>query len=265
MQYLVRTSGEVLNSQEKAYVIKASSGEEAQKLAKDRFAEEFCALGECVYVQPSKRTFKAWLAFVFMLVPILLSFVGWKVGHDTVLIRPDYMSCLYAVLLYGAFVVRFKGVMRTVGSWIDIIFCVLNVLLISSFVQTLLVTKTIKLFWVKDVSINTAILIPVAVLLSWLGLKLVSVLCMAAVGILALVNITTLSSAMGSLYGPVYIICAFLGILLYLAVEPAAMEILPHFRKSVQKGASYMRSDVVQAGKEAGKLGNRMNGGRKES
>ena len=88
---------------------------------------------------------------------------------------------------------------------------------------------------------------------------------MAAVGILALVNITTLSSAMGSLYGPVYIICAFLGILLYLAVEPAAMEILPHFRKSVQKGASHMRSDVVQAGKEAGKLGNRINGGRKES
>lgn len=245
-QYIVHTSGEVLNKKAKAYVIKASSREKAQEIARNHFSEDFYAADETIYAKPYSRTWKAVLAFLFMLVPILLSFVDWKVGHDTVSIRPDYISCLYAVLLYAAFVVRFKGIQRAVASWIDIIFCFLIVLLLSSFIQTILVTKTFSLFGLTEISIDTNILLPIAILLSWLGLKFVSAACMIGIGILAIFHISSLSSAMGSLYGPAYILCAFMGILLYLSIEPALVEALPHFRKSVSRGFQYMQNDFAE-------------------
>ena len=40
MQYLVKTIGEVLDQQSKAYVVQASSKDEAQKIAQKKFEEE---------------------------------------------------------------------------------------------------------------------------------------------------------------------------------------------------------------------------------
>lgn len=123
MQYLVHTSGEVLNRCTKAYVIKASSKEEAQEIAVRNFDEEFSVAESNIFVKPYRRTDKAILAYIFMLIPILLSCVNWKNGHETISIQPDYISCFYAILFYSAFIVRFKGIQRTLGSWIDIVFC----------------------------------------------------------------------------------------------------------------------------------------------
>lgn len=256
MQYLVYTSGEVLNRYDKAYVIKASSKEKAQEIATKSFTEEFNVTDENIYVKPYKRTYTAIVAYAFMLIPIILSFINWKVGHDTVSIRPDYISCLYAVLLYVAFIVRFKGIQRAIGSWIDIVFCFVIVLLLSSFIQTILVTKIFNILWIKEVSINTNMILPIAIILSWLGLKQVSAACMGGIGVLSLFNITALSNAMGSIYGPAYIIGAFMGTLFYLSIEPALIEALPHLKKSVSSGLNYMRNDFVEAGNSAKKLGN---------
>lgn len=253
-QYLVHTSGEVLNRKTKAYVVKASSKEKAEEIARNHFSEEFYIADETIYAKPYSRTCKAMIAYLFMLVPILLSFIDWKVGHDTVSIRPDYISCLYAVLLYAAFIVRFKGIQRTVGSWIDIIFCFMIVLLLSSFIQTILVTKTFNIFGLKEISIDTNVILPVAILLSWLGLKLVSAACMVGIGVLAIFHISTLSNAMGSLYGPAYILCAFMGILLYFSIEPAFIEALPNFKKSVDRGLNYVQHDFAQARNSARNL-----------
>lgn len=256
MQYLIYTSGEVLNRYDKAYIIKAPSKEKAQEIARKSFTEEFNVTDENIYVKPYKRTYRAIVAYAFMLIPILLSFINWKVGHDTVSIRPDYISCLYAVLFYGAFIVRFKGVQRTIGSWIDIVFCFVIVILLSSFIQTILVTKTFNILLIKEVSINTKMVLPIAIILSWLGLKQVSAACIVGIGVLSFFNITALSNAMGCIYGPAYIIGAFMGILFYLSIEPALIEALPHFKKSVRSGLNCMRNDFVEAGNSAKKLGN---------
>ncbi len=250
-QYLVHTSGEVLDRQSKAYVVKASTKEEAQEIAKNNFAEEFYVVDDHIYTKPYKRSWKAIFAVIFMMIPIVLSLIGWRVGHDTIYIRPDYISCLYALLFYSAFIVRFKGIHRVFETKIDIVLCVSVILLLSSFIQTLFVTKNISILGLKEIPIDTKVLVLIAILLSWFGLKLVSAICMLSVGVLAIFNITVLNTAMGSLVGSTYIICAFIGLLLYISIEPAVIEALPYLKNSVNRGIDYMRRDFIEAGNSA--------------
>ena len=234
MQYVVQVSGEVLDKQNKAYVVDSKTAEEAQRIATQTFCEDFAIESDAVYVKSHKRTYKAITAFIFMLVPILLSFIGWKNGHDTISISPDYLSCLYGLLIYAAFVVRFKGIQSTV-------------LLLSTFVKTILVTKTISLLGLTDITISTNVVLPVAIILSWLGLKVVSLVCMGGVAIIALFNITALNTAMGTIFGPLYIICSFIGIMMYLSVEPAFVETLVQVRNVAARGLHRLSGDVSYA------------------
>lgn len=247
MQYVVQVSGEVLDKQNKAYVVKSKTDEEAQLIATQTFCKDFAIESNAVYVKSHKRTYKAISAFVFMLISILLSFIRWKNGHNTVSISPDYLSCLYGTLIYAAFIVRFKGIQRAVSSWIDTLFCVFTVLLLSTFVKTILVTKTICLFGLTDITINTNVILPVAIILSWLGLRIVSLVCMGGIAIIALFNITALNAAMGTIFGPLYIICSFVGIMMYLSVEPAFVETLLQVKNVATRGMHRLSGDVSNA------------------
>ena len=171
-------------------------------------------------------------------------------------------------MIYAAFVVRFKGIQRTVSSWIDILFCVFTVLLLSTFVKTILVTKTISLLGLTDITISTNVVLPVAIVLSWLGLKIVSLVCMGGVAIIALFNITALNTAMGTVFGPLYIICSFVGIMMYLSVEPAFVETLLQVRNVASRGLHRLSGDVSHAKTKAinvkTAISNRINNSNKE-
>ena len=247
MQYLVNVCGDVSNKQNKTYVINSSSVEEAQIVAKQFFFDDFGVRSCEVFLKPHKRTYVACLSFILMLIPILLSLINWKVGHKTISISPDYISCLYGVLVYSAFIVRFKGIKRTVSSWIDILFCVFVVLLLSTFIKTIMVTQTINLFGFKSITINTSILLPIVIALSWLGLKIVSLVCMVALVLIAMLNIIALNEAMGMFFGSLYIISSFVGVLLYLSVEPVLSESICAISKATLKGVKYISNDVSQA------------------
>jgi len=255
MQYLVYSKGKIVENQDKAYVVKAESAEEARNIAKEAFAEEYCVIDEDIYTKPYKRTRNAILAFVFMAISIFLSFIDWKVGHETVKISPDYMSCVYALLFYTAYIVRFKGFMRTVGSWIDIGFCATFTLLLASFIRTLMGVTNISILGLFEIKFDSSIIFPVAILFSWLGLKLMSVLSIACIGILALFNITALNEAMGNVWGPVYVLCAFIGTILYCSVEPALVEGLPHLGKNIGQGVVHMGNDFSAATETVRKVG----------
>ena len=82
MQYVVHTSGEGLNRREKAYVIKAPSKEKAKEIAKEQFSEDFLVIDGDIDIRPYRRTCRAIMAYIFMLIPIGLSFVNWKVDQD---------------------------------------------------------------------------------------------------------------------------------------------------------------------------------------
>lgn len=246
MQYLVNVSGDVFDKQNKTYIVNSDTVENAKNIATQNFCDEFSVSSYEVCVKPHKRTHTAISAFVCMLIPILLSLINWKHGHNTISICPDYISCLYSVLIYAAFVVRFKGIKRTAGSWIDILFCVFIVLLLASFIKTVLVTQTINLFGLKQITISTNILFPIILILSWIGLKIVSLTCIAGIILISMFNIIALNEAMGMIFGSLYIVCSFVGILLYLSIEPALDEILINLKKSATRGLSNMSKDVSQ-------------------
>lgn len=247
MQFLIHTKGNTLDVCNKAYIVNAHSEAEAKEIAITSFENEFGAFEESITTQTYTRTKKSIIAFIFMLIPILLSMISWKNGHDSYSIAPSLISCLYSVAFYAAFIVRFKGIHRTVNSWIDITFSILMILLLSTFIQTMLVEKTINLFWVAKFTIDAKVILPIAIILSWLGLKLVSIICIASVGILALFNITALSSAMGMIWGPLYVISSFMGIMLYLSVEPVMIETGLHLKKSIIRAIDYTKNDFIQA------------------
>lgn len=250
MQYLVKTIGEVLDQQSKAYVVQASSKDEAQKIAQKKFEEDFYNVAGEVRTSSYPRNKLAYFSFLLMGCAIFLSIIGWKTGHDTILIRPNLSSCLYAVLIYSVFVVRIKGVQRALDTGIDIVYCILNVLLLSSFIRIIILDREVNFLGLFDIPIDTTYLIIFAVLFSWLGLKLISVLCMGLVCVLAICNINILTDAMGDIWGTVYVLSSFLGVLIYLRNEPAIYEIEKNTKKISIEALNYLKQDFNLAKSE---------------
>ena len=52
---------------------------------------------------------------------------------------------------------------------------------------------------------------------------------------------------MGTVFGPLYIICSFVGIMMYLSVEPAFVETLVQVRNVAARGLHRLNGDVSYA------------------
>ncbi len=263
MEYLVRTTGEVTDRKTKSYVVRASSEQEAQEIAEKNFSEDFLITDQiterAIFADPKKRTSKAVTACVLMLIPIALSCIKWAAGHDMISIAPDLISCLYAAILYGAFIVRFKGISRTISSGTDILLGIVIILLLSSFVNIILVDTTIRIFGIWELPVKTNIILIAALVLSWIGLKVISSICFILVGLFALNNILLLNDAMGTIFGPLYIISSVLGIAFYCSVEPAISESKLHITRSAKSALNYAKKDFTEAGRSVGNTARQIN------
>lgn len=254
MEYLVNTSGEISRTHNKTYVIKANSKKEAQEKAKNKFETEF----ECVNIDAQANTYtrtkRALIACALMLIAIIISFCTYSYSAkaffffsktETFSIAPQMESCIFAIIFYCAYVIRFKGIERTLSAVIDIAFCVLTVLLLASVFQLILSNENIKLLGILP-AVDSYTVIVVAIITSLLGIKVVSAGCMAFVALAALSNLSVASKAMRT-WGVVYIMCAFLGILFCLSAEPAVLEALPQIKQSFSKTAKYIKNDFNSA------------------
>lgn len=256
MKYLIYTEGKVINVQGKSYTVNASTEKEAQELAEEQFIDEYGYNGE-IYTSKGKKLNKfTGISIVSMIMAILLSFINWKLDHSTVSIKPDLISCIMAFAIYSAYVIRIKGLQR-MNSYVDLVFMVLLILLFSSFIQCILLNSTFT-FIIWDVSIDCRMLLIIAAILSWLGMKMLSAGCMAIIIICALVKICILNSAMGNLWGPMYVICAGVGIITYLLIEPAVQEMMPYYQDCAQRTMMGLKKNISEAGKDARIIGKRM-------
>ena len=244
MQYMVQVEGKVSNPERKVYLINSNSLQEAEELATESFSDEFNADVSSLGVRTQKRTFKAIMSLLIMIIPIFLSFIEWKSGHNTISINPDYISCFYAVILYASFVIRFKGIQRTASSVYDILFCVFLVAMFSSFLRLIITTHKINILGLKEIDINTTYLVAGIIILSWIGLKFVSLLCLAATTFLALSNIIALNEAMGPIWGPVYVLASFISLLLYFSIEPAIYDTFSSIKRLSLTGRYHLLSDI---------------------
>ena len=176
MEYLVHTSGEVAQFHNKAYVVKASSEQEAQEIAKKNFGKEFNCVKINAEAQSYTRTRRSIAACILMLIAIVIACFpfdpGWWSKPKTFL-RPDMYSCVWAIVFYCVYVIRFKGIQRTVETPIDIIMCLFVVVLLSTFFKMLLHGP--EVFGIEIFSPNKFLII--ACFASLLGIKIVSVGC----------------------------------------------------------------------------------------
>ena len=255
MQFLINASGKTLITQNKSYVDEAKNEQEAEAKAVELFTSEYNLVDDSIVISKSfdkNRTNKLLAAAVLVLISVIISCIRWElepmrilwiVKERSISISPELVSCLYAILFYFVYVVRFKGIQKTVSSVIDIVMSVLNILLISSFFQIILTANNLHLLGFIPLDfMPTEGLVLIGFIMSIIGLKFVSVTIYSFIAILAISNLHQVSKAMGA-WGVVYIMCAFFGILLWLSVEPCVVEMLPKLKRDVISGAKYIKKD----------------------
>ena len=247
MKYLIKTTGDVVCRQEKAYLIDAKNEEQAITNASDRFANEFGTTYDLSF-NTQKRTGKAIGAFLLMTVAIFLSFISWKDGHGEITFAPALKNLMYATVLYGVYVVRFKGVVNICSSWMDVCQAVFTTLLLSTFVQMILCTTEISLFF-TTIHINSDYILLGAIVLYICGVKIVSLICLLFTIVLALIKITALSQATG-IWGVIYFMSALLGLIYSLSIEPLGNFNVRKLSADWKSGVSYIKNDCIEAGNQ---------------
>jgi|GEM_PF-625410 hypothetical protein len=245
--YLISAEGQIANSQKAEYIIRANSEEEAKKEAYRQFAETYPIVDSDISVVVHKRTASAITSYVFLTIALFLSFVKWANGHELINIAPNFITTLYAAGLYGAFVVRFKGLSRTFKSAIDIMYAILIILLLGSIIHIILVEETFTILGFIKFNVSTNVVLIIAIILSWLGVKLASYACIGFVMVIGLLNMFTLNNAMGNIWGPMYVICAFIGISLYLSNEPEVANGIQFSARNQQYRLSAAQAEIIHA------------------
>lgn len=248
--YIVKTHGLIIDEKQKNYVIPAQSLEEAKEEAENRFKSEYVVAENKIKfdIEQRKSGFLL-LSIVGFVISVFLIYRNWYSGHEVVSMAPNMITVLYGVLFYSSFIVRFKGLERTFLSIPDLIVCPLLIIVISSIFQIILYSPNIKFLGIFEMTVDPNLLICVSLILSWLGLKLVSCMCYILIGIFALSNLSAFSNAMGNIWGPVFILTSYISICIYVASDPMLKYLIPELISSLNKGTSYLKNDFNQ-GKE---------------
>lgn len=250
----MHTRGEVSKFHNKTYVVKAGSEQEAQEIARKSFEREFDCINISTETKSYTRTKRAIFACIFMFIAVVISFgtfeskIFFGLIEKKFYIGPSMRSCIMAIAFYCIYVIRFKGIKRSVGSAFDIVFTILSVLLLSSVFQ-LILADDVKLFGLIPLPGSYTVLI-ITIAASLLGVKLVSAGCMIFIALAAISNIEIAEKAM-AVAGVIYVMCSFVGILLYVSVEPAIIEGIPQIKNSFATAFKIAKNDFSDAKNEA--------------
>lgn len=247
-EYMVHTRGEVTKVDEErhTYIITANSQEEAALLAKNAFSEMYGSSPENIVASSSmvNRNLKGWLAVILLSIAIFLSFIKWYVGDssEAVVFKPNLIGGIYATFIYGAYIVRFKGVQDLFHSILDTALLIVNIATLSGIINMLLITERFSVLGI-GFPIDTQYVILLAIFVSWIGLKSISGICLIAVILLGMLKLVTLNSAMGHM-GILYVLSITLGALLYASIEPSVIDAVPYFYRSFEKQSRWVKSDI---------------------
>lgn len=255
MQYLVSTSGDVVKNEQQTYVVTAKNKQEAIENASNMFTSEYNVIDSSIRAsKPKMRTFWGLLSCVLLAFSVFLTFIKWVDGHASFDIRPNLKTGMIAMIFYGIYLVRFKGLNRIMHSkWTDVLSAPLTVAALSCIFNTFLYKNlSIPIF---GSSVDGIQLLVLSLILSAFGFKLVSVIVMTITCFSALVNINLLSSAMGP-WGFAFIFCGIVGLLLKASVEPSFYSIFPMILNSTKAISNNYKNDLIEARKEINKIGN---------
>lgn len=260
MQYIVQTKGAVtvVDERVEAYVIDARSQEEAYDLARARFQETYGETVDGLKGKAVPRTFRAILAMILLVIPIVISFLEWqkessegfwifaKQTVETVNFHPNLLSTLLAVIFFSAFILRYKGLERLMASKLDVALTAVVILFIATLFELILKEQSIKLFgFIPLGDIKPIYLLVTAIIMSWFGVRGVSSVMMAIVFFLSIGRLSELQGLMPVWVSLVFVLSAFFGLVLYCLVEPAFYDSLPQLQGHLQSGMVYLKADAA--------------------
>lgn len=166
-----------------------------------------------------------------------------KVAPNRVSIAPQFTSIIWAVLIYGAMLVR--KYVRSVKNIPVLMLVLLNVIFIASLIESFLPAQSVKVLWLWEV--NPQSLLVFAALMTWCGMRAISGVAIILLMIASLSRVQSLNESLG-IYGAVYALCGLFSLLIqcklpYMVPEGGWLNSL---KQDFGRGVSYIGSEARQ-------------------
>jgi len=197
------------------YYLPAENEEKAIATARKKFGKEH---PDAVEVKAAINKKQSIIAIICLTFACLLGFVPWFLpGGSMISLRPTLIPMLFSIAIYSAVIIRIKGLKNSFNSVTESICSILTIIFIASFISLLSGDAEIKIFSIT-LPISGTLLLIFAALLSWLGMAKVAKFVWIGLFILAAFRLVAADAAM-RIWGMVYILLGFLGIVLQLKQE----------------------------------------------
>jgi hypothetical protein len=193
------------------YYIRAENQNTADEQALKIFRRDY---PDAINVHASKTKVRNSPAIICLAIACVISLIPWNVGGAVFSLAPSMVSTLVAVGLYSAVIIRLKGLQNSFNGVSEIILSLLTILFCSSFINYFCGDVNIQIFWFK-IFISGKIILTFAILISWIGMASIAGIVWIALFVLAATRFLLGDAAMG-IWGIVYVLSAFLGIILQL-------------------------------------------------
>ncbi|MDO4415759.1 MAG: hypothetical protein Q4C20_11845 [Erysipelotrichaceae bacterium] len=112
MKFIVNTKGKVYDYKQVAYSVNAETKEEAERIALERFNDEYVVADGDLSAKASDVNIRVIVALAALSVACILAFIGFRTGtaKNAAVVRPDLTSLLYGAGVYLILMFKFKGV-----------------------------------------------------------------------------------------------------------------------------------------------------------
>lgn len=229
-------------------LVKAENKEEAIKL----YQEELIRDGISVCSNSVSPKTGAAPGIVFFAIVLIMSYFRYfeKDGFNYVSLYPNVMSILLSILVYSSFVIKVKGIEKTFKNFPDTVISLLFILVFAIFIKIFAKDSSVPAgvvgkFLVKLGLGNSYILILLAIVLSWLGVKQICGFIWVAIIGLGLAELVTCGNYLGDVKGSIFLLSSFCGFVFYLKYEGKV--IINSFKKLATTSANFIQSDIEQS------------------
>lgn len=163
-------------------------------------------------------------AIIALGITLFMSFFKYFDAHNYIQLFPNIISVFLSLIIYGAVVIKAKGLDNTFRSKSDTILSLLFILVLAIFINIFVGDSTtptgiIGKFLNKIGIGNNWLLIIGAIILSWLGINQIAGFVWIAVVLMGVLELGTCGKYMGNFKGAIFLLSTFVGFVFYLKYE----------------------------------------------
>lgn len=227
MKFIVNTKGKVYDYKQVAYSVNAETKEEAERIALERFNDEYVVADGDLSAKASDVNIRVIVALAALSVACILAFIGFRTGtaKNAAVVRPDLTSLLYGAGVYLILMFKFKGVKNffsikeiseSFKDWKEIALSLLMVVLIASFIQLLFGQMQVG-FKFLSFNLDLRLLALGLALIAYFGSGLLSLICLVLLCLMSKISLSGLSTAFGSVQGILFLTASFIGVTAFIS------------------------------------------------